>query len=145
MLTKEFLQNLRSKAVELPQAKIPKHGANSITIVHHKNGKRVSITPALYEELGFPQTVQFSIVSEDKVLLIGEDLGMKNSYPVSTTGKPTVYKASLTEKIADAFHLDYTNKSSITFSEIEVDSLDDDNKFAVIKMQADAQDDYTDD
>lgn len=144
MLTKECLQKLKSKAVELPQAKKQENGASSITIVHHKNGKRIAITPALYEQLGSPQTVQFSIVSEEQVLLIGEELGMKNNYAVSTTGKPTVYKASLTEQIAAGFHLDFTSKSSITFSEVEVDSLDD-AKIAVIKMKADTTGDNEDD
>ena len=137
MLTKECLQQLRSKAVELPQAKTQENGASSITVVNHKNGKRVTITPALYKELGSPKTVQFSIVPEEQVLLIGEELGMRNSYTVRTTGKPTVYKASLAEQIAAGFHLDFTNKSSISFSEVDVDSLDDDAKIAVVKMNAD--------
>ena len=142
MLTKENLQALKSKATELPHVKAQGRGSWAISVVHHKNGKRVVLTPALYEELGSPEKVQFSIVADERVLLIGKELGMSNRYPVRTKNKPTVYKASLTAQIADVFQLDFTEKSSMTFSDVAVDSLDEGAKIAAVKMKVDAEVDY---
>ncbi len=142
MLTKENLQALKSKATELPHVKAQGRGSWAISVVHHKNGKRVVLTPALYKELGSPEKVQFSIVADEQVLLIGKELGMSKSYPVSTNNKPTIYKASVTAQIADVFQLDFTEKSSMTFSDVVVDSLDEGAKIAAVKMTVDAEVDH---
>ena len=144
MLIIEDLQALKSKATELPHVKTQGRGSWAISVVHHKDGKRVVLTPALYKELGSPEKVQFSIVADEQVLLIGKELGMNNRYPVSTKNKPTVYKASLTAQISDVFQLDFTGKSSMTFSDVAVDSLDEGTKIAAVRMKVDAEVDHAD-
>jgi len=134
-MLKEHLQALKDKANELPPVKTRVIGSMAITVVRHKCGNRVTITPTLYEALGSPETVQFSIVTEEQVLLIGKELNMKNSYKISTTRKPTIYRESLTKQIAVGFHLDFSEKSSITFSDVEVDSPEDGTMIAVVKMK----------
>ena len=109
-MLKEKLQALKDKANELPHVNTRSTGSKSITVVNHKNGHRVTLTPALYEALGSPETIQFSIVPDEQVLLIGEELNMKNSFKVSTTGKPTIYQKSLTRQIAIGFNLDFSDK-----------------------------------
>lgn len=89
----------------------------AISMVNAKTGMRIVISKESYEELGQPNLLQFALTDDE--LLIGKVLS-NNSDKFNVKNyknKGVVYSASLVKEITEAFSLDYTNRTSITFSE----------------------------
>lgn len=142
MENKGIDNNFKYKAVAFPEVKGKEDHSVSITIVNHENSRRFAMSQFLYEELGSPDKLQISTAEDESVLLISRDLRVKDSYKVSTTSKPTIYKASLVGKITSHFDLDFSNRSSIMFSDISFD-MDNGVPVAIVVITTD-NDDSTD-
>jgi hypothetical protein len=97
-------------------------GAGVITIVYSEaNGKRIKLSKGLMEELGNPQKVQFAFF--DGLLAISSDLPGNNSY-ISLAKGGIVYSAALIHEIVNEFDLDYSERVSITFQDVEYEEND---------------------
>lgn len=121
----------------------------SITVVYNRNGKRIVISKKLAEVLKLTSTAQVSFVVDDGVILLGKvtsdnkderiELTLKDEKDTIKdviTGKKISYNADAAYGIATSFGLDYSNKSSMSFDNIEVDDSDPDNPIAVITIKA---------
>ena len=94
----------------------------SVSITNHVNGKRLTLSKALYSCLGQPKTLQFAVNSNENVLIIGEKLMDEEvSYRVSNKTRGIVYNASLVEFVTEEFNLDFSEVSSMTFRNITLD------------------------
>ena len=116
-----------AKAVETSSAK---GGAEiiSVSITNNVNGKRITLSKTLYSCLGQPETLQFAINSDAKVLIIGENLPNTNkSYSVSNKTRGIVYNASLVEFVTREFELDFSEVTSMTFRDVILEKVDDVN------------------
>lgn len=110
------------------EAKRVKGGRNvvSISITNHRNGKRITLSPALYEGLNKPDKLKFAFDDEEKVMLIASELdGIKNAYQVKGDDRAIIYNSSLVECATDAMQLDFSDVSSMTFTNIELIDNDD--------------------
>ncbi|MCB2354720.1 hypothetical protein [Clostridium estertheticum] len=89
------------------------------TIVYAKTGVRFSIATDVYNELGSPLKVQFSFKGD--VIAISEKLPKaENYYNIKKSGnKAIIYSSSLVKEIIKYFKLDFSNKTSMTFQEVE--------------------------
>lgn len=90
-----------------------------ISVVSNKNCKRVSISKKLAEQLRKPKEVVISY-SNDKIV-IGTTLPNNSNYfNVKYVGnKGIIYSSELVKEIEARYGLDFSNRTSITFSEVE--------------------------
>lgn len=105
---------------------------NIVNSVH--NGKRITLSKGLLEALSEPESIQFMTSKDDGVLIIGKNLGVKNSFKFSETNPCVIYCSGLVNSITEEFELSYTNKTSMSFSDIEIDD-NDGEPVAIIKMK----------
>lgn len=130
------LKELKEEASELNILNVqsPKgRSSMGISIVNSDNGKRLTMTKGLYDELGEPQNIGILIIQKRGLILLGENISNENSYAVSTTKKPIIYSANLAIGLSQTFNLDYSNRTSISFPCIKVDK-EGEHPIAVIKM-----------
>jgi len=124
----KYLTMLKTaKAVETSSAK---GGAEviSVSITNNVNGKRITLSKTLYSCLGQPETLQFAVNSNEKILIIGENLPNTNkSYNVSNKTRGIVYNASLVEFVTREFELDFSEVTSMTFRDVILEKVDDIN------------------
>ncbi|HAT4290000.1 TPA: hypothetical protein I9061_002535 [Clostridium perfringens] len=90
-----------------------------ISIVSNKSCKRVSISKKLLEELRNPKEVVISY-SNDKIV-IGTTLPNNSNYfnVKYVRNKGMIYSSELVKEIEAIYGLDFSNRTSITFSEVE--------------------------
>lgn len=88
-----------------------------LSMINAKTGMRIVLSQKSYEELGEADFLQFALTDDE--LLIGRVLSDNtDKFNVKNCkGKGIVYSASLVKEITEAFRLDYTNRTSITFVE----------------------------
>ena len=90
------------------------------TLINSKrNGKRSVHSADLIESLGNPESLQFSYIPGK--VLIGENLkGVDRRFKLKKYGKKfVIYAASLVEEITKKLDLDYSDRVSITFTDVE--------------------------
>lgn len=95
----------------------------SVSIVNTTvSGKRITISKGLFNALEQPDKLAFTY-NDDK-LAIGKELPADvESYKFAPSlNKHVLYRASLVETITEQFKLDFSTKSTITFSNILIDS-----------------------
>lgn len=107
----------------------------SLSIVNSNNGKRIMFSKGLLEELNNPTKIEFMISSEDGALIVGENLRATNSYNFSKGNEKIVYCGGIINSLTDIFNLDYKGRTSLSFSEIEIDSYMD-SPVAIIAMKS---------
>ena len=97
---------------------------NSVSIVNCDNGKRVTLSAKLYAELGTPATVQVAV--DAKRLYVSENLGKNDlrNYRVSHKSRGYVYCADLVEAITEKLNLDFSDRTSISLSNVKVTNID---------------------
>lgn len=108
----------------------------SLNIVStEKNGKRLRISKGLLEELGTPSTVQISV--SDTELKIGKSLkNCQNNFQLTGAGD-TLYRSGLVDELTEHFGLDFSERSSLTFDEIQIKLRrynDEEIPYAVVKL-----------
>lgn len=113
----------------------------SLTIVNtERNGRRIKLSKGLLEELGNPSSVQISV--SDTALKIGENLkNCTNNFQL-TGGGDTIYKSPLIEQITEHFGLDFSERSSLTFDDVEVKLRrcnDEEIPYAIVKISTEKE------
>jgi hypothetical protein len=89
------------------------------SVIKAQTGNRITIAKQGYEHIGKPNTLQFAFT--DTSVIIGANLpNNNNDFNVKeSNGKAIVYSTPLVTEIAKAFELDFTNRTSMTFGDIE--------------------------
>lgn len=89
------------------------------SVVKAQTGNRATIAKQGYEHLGKPCTLQFAF--SDTSIIIGANLpNNDNDFNVKdSNGKAIVYSTPLVTEIAEEFELDFSNRTSMTFSDIQ--------------------------
>lgn len=124
------------EVIDTSKAKVS-NAVKSISIVNSDNGKRVSLSNSLLAELDYPDSLQFAGDATGKVLYIANDLGGTQKHQNVKYGKNgIIYNSALVQKLTDMFSIDYTDRTSATFSNIEIDKDDETNmKIAAVHIE----------
>jgi hypothetical protein len=95
------------------------------SIVKAKSGNRTTIAKQGYEYLGKPNTLQFAF--SDTSIIIGVNLpNNDNDFNVKdSNGKAIVYSTPLATKIAKTFELNFDNRTTMTFGDIQYTNSED--------------------
>lgn len=122
-MVKDVLSNAKSVSAKNISRIIGKAGA--LTIVNAKTGNRISIAKECYSGIGNLSTVQFALT--DTSLIIGEKvLDNDNNFNVKeSNGRGIIYSSALVKEITEHFNLDFSNKTSLTFSDVQYSNADD--------------------
>ena len=114
----------------LMQAQLPTikttSSKSSISIVNNVNGKRLTISKALAEDLGVDDVAYAMPSAADRKLVLGKTLPFPSAVklPLHGEGKKTAYVANLVEVLVKMYNLDYTDCTSQSFDSIEFDELE---------------------
>lgn len=121
MKTKEIM----AKAVGIEvSGKRGGKATKSVSIVLCNNGRRLTLSASLYEELGQPETVKCAVNTEDGYLIIASDIGSVTAYyNVSNKGKGIIYNSALVHSVAEAFSLDFSDKTSMSFNKVKLKEI----------------------
>ncbi|WP_052380405.1 hypothetical protein [Paenibacillus camerounensis] len=90
-----------------------------LTVVNTKrNGMRIAISPIVMAQLGSPETIQIAI-GEDGIALAAYLPDNQTRFEVKKMGnKAVIYCAPLVREVTEIFDLDFSGRTSISFSEI---------------------------
>jgi len=93
--------------------------AGVMSVVNSKQSKRVMLSRELMDKLNNPAMVAISFSEE--CVAIGERLpNNNNQLIIKPRGKKgAIYSAGIVSEITDKYGLDFNNRTSITFSEVE--------------------------
>lgn len=128
------VRNSKSKS----KTRAAKSPAGVCTVVNsEKNGKRVTISKELSDELGNIETVEIGftengIVVGNKLPENGTEFRFKKS-----GNKGVIYSSSLVDEVTEEFKLDFSNRVSITFVDAEEIEVDGEHKAFEIKVKKD--------
>ena len=137
-ISKEFKQSLRERALSTnaPTITANTNGDYSFGIVNSEaNGKRVSISKNLSKKLELTETLAILPMIEDGVVLLAKELPFPATSHVSVRGKDKkiAYSASLVKLLTEVFTLEYSARTSMSFSDIDFDTVDD-MPVAIVKI-----------
>ena len=130
--------------VEEVKGSVRKKSKGGFGVINTSKVKRVTLTKKIYGKLKEPKTVQVALL--DEIVLIGEVIpNCKESHLIRQTsngGGACIYCAELVKVITEKYQLDFSDCSSITFSDIEY-CRQDGKKIAVVHMvEEDEEDTY---
>lgn len=139
-LTKDNNSIKESRDLDLfkpSESKVRRKGiaeAGVMSIVNAKTGKRIMISREIMEKLNKPERVVISF-AEDKIA-IGEQLPNNDNYIGIKVlkSKGVIYSAGIVKEITDLYELDFSNKTSITFFDVEYVKYED-NVVAIITVE----------
>lgn len=90
------------------------------------NGKRISFSKRLCEKLGLRETVELAPVLVDGDLIIGTDLQVDKDHKMvldlKGANKKISYDSAAVITLTDLFKLDYSNKTSMSFSNVVIEN-----------------------
>lgn len=112
-----------AKEIDVSSTSHGKASYPSLSIVNSSNnGKRMSFSKGLIEGLRNPKQIQFltSKADDDWFLIIGENLKAKKTFKFSPANPQVIYCGSYIQSITAEFDLDFNNRTSMTFSDIEI-------------------------
>ena len=94
-----------------------------LSIVNAKTGKRVSINKKIMDYLKIEDKIQFAF--SDNEIAIGKELpNNKNYFNIKVSkGTGIVYCSELVFEITDLYNLDFSDRTSITFDNIQYQSI----------------------
>lgn len=94
-----------------------------MSVVNSKSGVRVTLSKELLEHLDHPKTIQIGF--SDHLIAISENLGDQyTSYTMQKSGpKNIIYRSELVKQITEKYQLNFSNRTSITFTEVSYKSL----------------------
>ena len=97
----------------------------AISLINTKSGKRLIMAKLLSSNLNNPSKVVIGL-SKNK-LAIGEKLPANENYFTvkDYKGKRVIYSADLVKEISEKFKLDFSNRTTITFEEVEYREYED--------------------
>lgn len=121
------INDLVTMANDVPTI-VVRTGANkaSFSIVYHSCGKRLVCSKEMKQTLALAEELYILPVPEQNVLLVaGASFTPKASRgPLSKTDNRICYSNLLVKLLVDAFELDYTGKSSLSFNVLRYEELD---------------------
>lgn len=108
--------------------------AGVISIVKAKTGNRITCSKELLEELNDLEKIQVAFTKDS--IIIGEKLpNNESSFNIKKSGsKGTTYSTQLVNQVSEMFELDFSDKTSITFNEVEY-LVNEQYPVAVIKIK----------
>lgn len=132
--TEEIATKGEANVTEIIMKAVPCSAKNStratsnkggFSVIKSKAGNRVTIAKQGYEHLGKPKTLQFAFSNTS--VIIGANLpNNDNGFNVKdSNGKAIVYSTPLVTEIAEAFELDFDNRTSMTFGDIQYTNSED--------------------
>lgn len=92
--------------------------AGVMSLINSKNGRRITLPKDVMNKLNNPEVLSMSFT--DNSLAVAERLpNNDNQFKVKSSGKKgIIYSAGLVSEITDKYGLDFSNRTSITFSEV---------------------------
>ncbi|EHI96909.1 hypothetical protein CDLVIII_0171 [Clostridium sp. DL-VIII] len=104
------------------------------SVIKAQTGNRATIAKQGYEHLGKSSTLQFAFT--DTSVIIGANLpNNENDFNVKdSNGKAIVYSTPLVTEIAEAFELDFSNRTSMTFGDIQY-TASEDSPVIIVKIK----------
>lgn len=110
--------------------------AGIMSIVNAKTGARITFVNTFLEQLRNPAKLQISYDKDKKIMIVGEQLlDNENSYAIrKSAGKGIIYAKSLVDEITEAMELDFSDRTSITFHEVEY-LEDEEYSVAIIQLK----------
>ena len=108
--------------------------AGIMSIVKAETGNRITSSKELLEKLNNPEKVQVAF-TEDSVIIAEKLPNNNSSFNIKRSGaKGIIYSVLLVAEIAKLFQLDFSNRTSITFNEVDY-SINEDYPVAIIKIK----------
>ena len=102
-------------------------GKYSVSVVNSDgNGKRITLSNALKDKLQLEGSFSMIPLVEDRVLMMAKNLPFKSASTIqlnSNNGR-IAYHAGAVKMIVEAFDLDYTRRTSMSFGDVEFDTYD---------------------
>ena len=128
--------------VEEVKGSVCKKSKGGFGVINTSRVKRVTLTKKIYGKLKEPKVVQVALLDEE--VLIGEVIpNCKESHMVRQTsngGGVCIYCAELVKAITKKYQLDFSDCSSMTFSDIEY-CRQDGKRIAVVHMVEEDEED----
>lgn len=94
-----------------------------VSVVNAKTGKRVSINKKIMDYLKIEDKIQFAF-SDDEIAIGKELPNNKNYFNIKMSkGTGIVYCSELVFEITDLYDLDFSDRTSITFDNIQYQSI----------------------
>lgn len=108
--------------------------SGGISVVNAKTGKRVSVSESIVDYLGVKDKIQFAF--SDNKIAVGKDLPNNDNYFTIkiSKSKGNVYSTGLVLEITELYDLDFRDKTSITFDDIQYQNIQGDN-IVIIKIK----------
>lgn len=100
----------------------------SFSIVNAEgNGKRISISKAIADKLGLEDSAMLIPLVESGVVIVGKTLPFPNASELTLKGKEKkiAYSAGAVKLLTKLFSLDFSTKTSRSFSDITFDVIND--------------------
>ncbi|KAA8753970.1 hypothetical protein [Paenibacillus sp. UASWS1643] len=89
-----------------------------LTVVKHKSSTRLTFSPEVIQKIGATENVQVALNPEGIAIGLGFTCD-ENYFPLKKFGKKfNIYSSQLVNEIIDAFSLDFSNVSSISFQRV---------------------------
>lgn len=128
MIKKNFNQLFEAaKVAEVRQVSATGSSKYSVSVVNSDgNGKRVTLSKALIEELGLEGSVYMLPLADEKVLLLAKTMSFPSASKIVLNSKDqrTAYNADAVKLLVDTFGLDYAKCTSKAFNQIEFEDQD---------------------
>ena len=127
--TVSVITNLSSQnATPIPTAVQARRGsgAYSLNIVCAKNNRKsITLTKKLAEQLQLTSDVYVTVYASDGCIVLSGSEITKDSalYSFSNNKDHIIYNAALVYFLADTFGLDYTERTSMAFRDIQFDTI----------------------
>ena len=122
------------KASKSKQKSVIRSNQGVVTIINtEKNGKRIVFLKDVMDKLGNPPKILISC--SDNAIAVGERLPDNQNFlsiKYSKT-KGTIYSAGIVNELTEMYQLDFSNKTSITFSEVKYTTYEN-HKVAIITI-----------
>lgn len=94
-----------------------------VSIIKSKSSMRVSINKSILDNLKINNKAQVAF-SDDSMAIAKELPGNSNDFNVKVSNnKGNIYSSGLVSEIIDLYDLDFTNKVSITFNQIQYENI----------------------
>lgn len=117
-----------AEAADIQQVTGSGSGKYSVSVVNSDgNGKRITLSKSLVEELGLDGHVSLIPLKHERVLMLAKTLPFPRASNIELTSKDkrTAYHAEAVKLIVTAFNLNYSGgKTSMSFSDINFTERD---------------------
>lgn len=137
----DLINKVDNQTLNAPNRGHGGHSARSFGIVNSKaNGRRMSFSKKLCEDLELEDTVEISPVIEDHVVMIGKNLPVaeKNKFPCTLKGEDSrkvSYTGGLVQDLTAWFDLDYSNCTSKSFTDMYIMDASNGTDMAVVTLK----------